>query len=78
MVRVRVVEMSRTLVRQLGINANYEEMINQLVGEDDFIDLATRNGFSINGALLGGLTATGGVAQNILRPNSLRVSGPGR
>jgi pilus assembly protein CpaC len=76
LVRVRVVEMSRTLVRQLGINANYEEMINQLVGEDDFIDLATRNGFSINGAVLGGLTATGGIAQNILRPNSYAYPGP--
>ncbi|MBC7767885.1 MAG: type II and III secretion system protein family protein [Phycisphaerales bacterium] len=70
LVRVRVVEMSRTLVRQLGINTNYEELINQLVGEDDFIDVATRNGFSINGSLLGGLTAAGGVAENILRPNS--------
>src|SRR5690606_30370985 len=36
LVRVRVVEMSRTLVRQLGINASYDEMINQLIGEDDF------------------------------------------
>lgn len=71
LVRVRVVEMSRTLVRQLGINANYEDMINQLVGEDDFLDLATSNGFSINGSILGGLAATGGVAENILRPNSL-------
>jgi pilus assembly protein CpaC len=71
LVRVRVVEMSRTLVRQLGINANYEEIINQLIGEDDFFDLATRNGFSINGSILGGLTATGGVVDNILRPNSL-------
>jgi pilus assembly protein CpaC len=70
LVRVRVVEMSRTLVRQLGINLNYEEMINQLVGEDNFVDAATRNGFSINGTVLGGLTAAGGVAQNILRPNS--------
>lgn len=70
LVRVRVVEMSRTLVRQLGINLNYEEMINQLVGEDDFLDIATSNGFSINGAVLGGLTAAGGVAENILRPNS--------
>jgi pilus assembly protein CpaC len=75
LVRVRVVEMSRTLVRQLGINANYEELINQLVGEDDFLDLATRNGFSINGAILGGLTATGGVAENILRPNSYAYPG---
>ncbi len=71
LVRVRVVEMSRTLVRQLGINANYDEMINQLLGEDDFLNLATRNGFSVNGALLGGLTSTSGVASNILVPNSL-------
>lgn len=75
LVRVRVVEMSRTLVRQLGINVNYEEMINQLVGEDDFLSVATRNGFSINGAVLGGLNASGGVAQNILRPNSYAYPG---
>jgi len=75
LVRVRVVEMSRTLVRQLGINANYEEMINQLVGEDDFIDIATRNGFSINGQILGGLAATGGVATNILRPDGYAYPG---
>ncbi|MCC6787725.1 MAG: type II and III secretion system protein family protein [Hyphomonadaceae bacterium] len=70
LVRVRVVEMSRTLVRQLGINANYDEMINQLIGEDDFLNLATANGFSVNGNILGGLAATGGVASNILRPDS--------
>ncbi|MFN3463915.1 MAG: type II and III secretion system protein family protein [Terricaulis sp.] len=71
LVRVRVVEMSRTLVRQLGINASYDEMINQLIGEDDFLNLATRNGFSVNGSLLGGLTSTSGIASNILRPDSL-------
>ena len=70
LVRVRVVEMSRSLVRQLGINANYDEMINQLIGEDDFLNLATANGFSVNGSLLGGLSATGGIASNILRPGS--------
>lgn len=75
LVRVRVVEMSRTLVRQLGINLNYEEMINQLVGEDDFIDVATRNGFSINGAILGGLSASGGIAENILRPDGYAYPG---
>jgi pilus assembly protein CpaC len=75
LVRVRVVEMSRSLVRQLGINANYEEMINQLVGEDDFIDLATRNGFSINGAILGGISAVGGIAENILRPDGYAYPG---
>jgi len=75
LVRVRVVEMSRTLVRQLGINANYDEMINQLVGEDDFLELATSNGFSINGRALGGLAGSGGVAENILRPNSYAYPG---
>lgn len=69
LVRVRVVEMSRTLIRQLGINLNYSEMINQLVGSDNFVTAATQNGFSVNG-VLGGLAASGGVAQNILRPNS--------
>lgn len=76
MVRVRVVEMSRTLVRQLGINASYDQMINQLIGDDDFLNLATQNGFSINGALLGGLTTTGGIVDNILRPNSLTYPNP--
>jgi pilus assembly protein CpaC len=71
LVRVRVVEMSRTLVRQLGINGNYEEIINRLLPEDAFVDIATRNGFSINGGLLGGLTAQGGVAETILNPDSL-------
>jgi pilus assembly protein CpaC len=75
LVRVRVVEMSRTLVRQLGINVNYEEMINQLVGDDDFLSAATSNGFSINGRVLGGLAASGGVASNILRPNGYAYPG---
>lgn len=75
LVRVRVVEMSRTLVRQLGINANYDEMINRLVGEDDFLSLAMQNGFSINGQILGGLSATGGVATNILRPDGYAYPG---
>jgi pilus assembly protein CpaC len=70
LVRVRVVEMSRTLIRQLGVNLNYSEMINQLVGSDNFVTAAVANGFSVNG-LMGGLNASGGVAENILRPNSL-------
>jgi pilus assembly protein CpaC len=71
LVRVRVVEMSRTLVRQLGINLNYEEMVNSLLPEDAFVQLATRNGFSINGRALGGLGAAGGVAEQVLNPNSV-------
>ncbi len=70
LVRVRVVEMSRTLIRQLGINLNYQEMVNQLVGSDNFVTAAVANGFSVNG-VLGGLSASGGVVQNILRPDGL-------
>jgi pilus assembly protein CpaC len=76
LVRVRVVEMSRAMVRQLGINGNYEEIINQLLPEDAFVTLATRNGFSINGSLLGGLDLSGGIVENILQPGSLTYPGP--
>ncbi|MFT3729462.1 MAG: type II and III secretion system protein family protein [Terricaulis sp.] len=76
LVRVRVVEMSRTLIRQLGINLNYTEMVNQLLNSDNFVDLATQQGFSVNGSLLGGLTATTGVAHNILQPSGLTYPGP--
>ncbi|MDX2276484.1 MAG: type II and III secretion system protein family protein [Hyphomonadaceae bacterium] len=75
LVRVRVVEMSRTLVRQLGINLNYNEMINELVGSDNFVNIASRTGYSINGAILGGLVASGGVAENVLRPDSYAYPG---
>ena len=76
LVRVRVVEMSRTLVRQLGINLNYEEMVNALLPEDAFVDIATRNGYSINGRILGGLAGAGGVAENILSPASVAYPSP--
>ncbi len=75
LVRVRVVEMSRALVRQLGINLNYEEMVNRLLPSDAFVDVATRNGFSINGTVLGGLAASGGVAESILNPSSVTYPG---
>ena len=65
LVRVRVVEMSRTLVRQLGINLSYENLINQTVGNDEFIDLATTLGFPINGGVLGGLNANMGSVENV-------------
>ena len=75
LVRVRVVEMSRSLVRQLGIDLNYDEMINRLLPEDAFVDIATSNGFSINGSVLGGLAASGGVAESILNPTGVTYPG---
>lgn len=73
LVKVRVVEMSRTLVKQLGVNGTASNILNQLLPKDWFFNAATENGFSVNGKLLGGLTATGSVANNILQPNSLTV-----
>jgi pilus assembly protein CpaC len=75
LVRVRIVEMSRSLVRQLGINLNYEEMLNQLLPNDAFVQLAVENGFSINGQALGGLSASGGVARSVLQPSGLTYPG---
>lgn len=77
LVRVRVVEMSRTLVRQLGINLNAENILNQLLPDDAFVQVATQNGYSLAGRALGGLTATGGVAENILRPETFQYGGIG-
>jgi pilus assembly protein CpaC len=73
LVRVRIVEMSRTLVRQLGINLNAEDILNQLLPDDTFVRVATQNGYSIAGRALGGVTATGGVAETILRPESVTI-----
>lgn len=73
MVRVRVVEMSRTLVRQLGINLDYENLINQTIGDDEFLDIATSLGFSVNGGALGGATIGGGFVENVDQANERRT-----
>jgi pilus assembly protein CpaC len=77
LVKVRVVEMSRTLVKQLGVNVNAENMLNQLLPKDTFFNVATAMGYSVNGKLLGGLTGTGGVAHTILQPSSVTYPGGG-
>jgi pilus assembly protein CpaC len=69
LVRVRVVEMSRTLVRQLGINLNYENLINQTIGDDEFLDIATSLGFSANNGILGGATINTGFVENVDQAN---------
>ncbi|NWG52301.1 MAG: type II and III secretion system protein family protein [Hydrogenophilaceae bacterium] len=71
LVRVRVVEMSRTLVRQLGVNLNAENILNTLLPEDTFVRVATANGYSIAGRLLGGVSGQIGVAESILLPQSV-------
>lgn len=76
LVKVRIVEMSRTLVKQLGVNIDAENIINTLLDEDVFVNVATANGFSVAGTLLGGLTASGGGATNILQPQGLSYPTP--
>ena len=75
LVKVRVVEMSRTLVKQLGVNLNAENMLNQLLPRDVFVKVATANGYSVNGKLLGGLSGTYGVAKSVLQPQSVTFPG---
>jgi pilus assembly protein CpaC len=54
MLRVRVVEMSRSLVRQLGVNLSYENVFGEVFGIDGLYEIATSLGYSINGGQGGG------------------------
>ncbi len=58
LVKVRVVEMNRTLIKQLGVNLDSDDILNTVLPNDSYLSLSTANGFSINGSLLGGSTAT--------------------
>jgi pilus assembly protein CpaC len=71
LLKVRMVEMSRSLVKQLGVNLNAQNIINEFLPEDVFAQVATANGFSINGTLLGGVSGRGGVADTVLTPLTL-------
>ncbi|MGE3301759.1 MAG: type II and III secretion system protein family protein [Hyphomonadaceae bacterium] len=75
LVKVRVVEMSRTLVKQLGVNVNAQNILNQMLPEDVFASVATTNGYSIAGKLLGGLDGKVGVADNILQAQTYSYPG---
>lgn len=71
LLKVRMVEMSRSLVKQLGVNLNAQNIINEFLPEDVFASVATSNGFSVTGSLLGGVTAGGGIADTVLTPTTL-------
>ncbi|MCE2890383.1 MAG: type II and III secretion system protein family protein [Hyphomonadaceae bacterium] len=70
MLRVRIVEMQRSVIKQLGMNLSSSNILNQLLPEDWGIKFATANGFSVNGAFLGGTTIDSTWAQNFIRPVS--------
>jgi pilus assembly protein CpaC len=58
LVKVRIVEMSRTLIKQLGVNINANVALNALLPGDQLFNIATNNGFSVAGQAVG--AATGG------------------
>jgi pilus assembly protein CpaC len=70
MLRVRIVEMQRSVIKQLGMNLSSTNILNQLLPEDWGIKFATANGFSVNGAFLGGTTLDSTWAKNFIRPIS--------
>lgn len=70
MLRVRIVEMQRSVIKQLGMNLTSSNILNQLLPEDWGIKFATANGFSVNGAFLGGTTVDSTWAKNFIRPVS--------
>ena len=70
MLRVRIVEMQRSVIKQLGLNLSTSNILNQLLPEDWGVKFATANGFSVNGAFLGGTTIDSTWAKNFIRPVS--------
>jgi pilus assembly protein CpaC len=68
--RVRIVEMQRSVIKQLGVNLSASNILNQLLPDDWGVKFATANGFAANGAFLGGTTVDATWAQNFIRPVS--------
>jgi pilus assembly protein CpaC len=66
--RVRIVEMQRSVIKQLGVNLTASNILNQLLPEDWGVRFATANGFAVNGAFLGGTSVDSSWAQNFIRP----------
>jgi pilus assembly protein CpaC len=66
--RVRIVEMQRSVIKQLGVNLSASNILNQLLPEDWGVKFATANGFSVNGSFLGGTSVDATWAQNFIRP----------
>lgn len=70
MLQVRVVEMQRTVIKQLGMNLGATNLLNKLLPKDWGLNFATANGFSANGSFLGGTTLDGTWARNFITPSS--------
>ena len=72
MLRVRMVEMQRTVVKQLGFNLN--ALIGQ-AGSPQFL-LGEAATFGVNGAVLGGLNGTGYQVDTTTQPEMQEPCGP--
>lgn len=70
MLQVRIIEMQRTVIKQMGINLSANNLLNQLLPDDWGLNVSTANGFAVNGSFLGGTTAAASWAQNFIRPSS--------
>ncbi len=68
--QVRVVEMQRSVIKQLGVNLGGANILNQLLPKDWGLNFATANGFSANGSFLGGTSLDASFARNFIRPST--------
>ena len=69
--RVRIIEMQRTVIKQLGINLTSSNILNQLLPDDWGLRFATANGFAVNGNFLGGTSVDATWATNFIRPQGV-------
>jgi pilus assembly protein CpaC len=74
--RVRIVEMQRSVIKQLGVNLSASNILNQLLPNDWGLKFATANGFAANGSFLGGTSIDASWAQNFIRPSSNTFNSP--
>jgi pilus assembly protein CpaC len=68
MLRVRIVEMQRSVIKQLGVNLAASNLLKDLLPSDWGVRFATANGFSANGSFLGGSTLESSFARFVSRP----------
>ena len=71
MLQVRIIEMQRSVLKQLGINLAATNLLNKMLPDDWGLNFATTNGFSVNGSFLGGTALGSSWAKNLVVPNSV-------
>jgi pilus assembly protein CpaC len=77
LLQVRVIEMQRSVIRQLGINLSATNLLNQLLPDDWGLNFATSNGFAASGSFLGGSALGASWARNFIRPSTVSYDAAG-